>query len=138
MVQTRARDIVLAVLIVGIISLGLFNMVGGFREAYNVTDDETFDEDTLQANDDVIDTVNNLREELSDADNILSAAYVLIFTGFKTVILALIAIFASIQTLIGGLMTYLGLAEYIAYIILIVLVVVIFTIWRALQGREGV
>jgi hypothetical protein len=136
--SVRARDLIIVVLVVGLVSLGVFNIVGGWREVYNVTSNETFDEDSLQANEDVTDTIDGLKDELENADNVVSQTFILLFGGFKVAVLSLISVFQSIQAFVGGLLTYLGLGEYISYIILIILVTVIFTVWRALQGRDQV
>jgi len=134
----RARDIIYSVLVIGIISLGLFNFVGGLRESYDITSNETFDEDMLQASDDVTDSVDSLMEELRSSDNIFSQVFIVLFKGFKTAILVLTSVFNSIYFLILALFEYLGIAEYVIYIGMMVSVAIIFTVWRALQGREGV
>ena len=134
----RARDLIYAVLVIGIISTGIFSFVGGLRTSYSVSSNETFDESMLDTNSDVTDSIDNLMADLRNSDNIFSQVFIVLFKGFKTAILVLVSVFNSIYAMVMSLFIYLGIAEYIVYIGLMVSVAIIFTVWRALQGREGV
>lgn len=134
----RARDVIIGFLVCGLISLGMFQLISGMTSEYTVAATDPTIENALQDNQDVIDTVDSLTEDLEESDTVLESIYIVVFKGFKTVVLAIWSVGTSIFALLYTVGDYFGVGQYVAYISVLIAVTIIFTIWRALQGREGV
>ena len=135
----KVRDIIIAVFVVGVISFGMFQITSGILSEYDTDPTTTSVEVALQANEDVVETVDDMRTSLTDENTgILESIYIIIFKGFKTFVLSIVAVFTTSTAMLSAVGEYFGLGAFATYISLFIVITIIATIWYALQGHEGV
>lgn len=133
----RLRDFVIAVLIVGLLALGMFTMVSGITEKYDTDNTSDELENVLQDNQEVIDHIEGLQNKTKGAKNIIDYGS-LFFSGIMAVGLVILSIFTNIHAMIMIAGSYFGLGGFATYIALMILVSIIFTVWKVWQGRDAV